>query len=101
MARKSDDHDSTITNYGIFGYALFLTAALFMSDLFFDKDYLSETIIGIIIGYALGWVDKSTNYFFQRRAEQPNTTREKLFPSEGTTEENNQQRKDSGNPEQR
>ena len=90
MARKSDDHDSTFTNYGIFGYALFLTAALFVSDIFFGKDYLSETIIGIIIGYALGWVDKSTNYFFQRRSEQPNTTEEKLFTPKGTTEENHE-----------
>ena len=76
MARKSDDHDSTITNYGIFGYALLLTSSLFVSDLFFGKDYLSETIIGIIIGYALGWVDKSTSYFFQRRSEQSNTNGE-------------------------
>ena len=90
MARKSDDHDSTITNYGIFLYAALLTLGLFVSDLFFGKDYLSETIIGIIIGYALGWVDKSTNYFFQRRAEQLDTTGEKLFTPKGTTEENHE-----------
>lgn len=73
MPRHTDEHDSTITNYGIFAYALLLTAALFVSDLFFEKNYLSETIIGIIIGYALGWIDKSTNYFFQRRVEHLNT----------------------------
>ena len=97
MARKSDDHDSTFTNYGIFAYAALLTVALFVSDLFFNKDYLDKTILGIIVGYALSWIDKSANYFFQRRAEQLDTTREKLFPSKGTTEENDEQRKASGN----
>ena len=65
MARQSDDLDSTITNICIFVYAVLLTAALFASDWWFGKTYLTPTLVGILIGAPLGWIGASVNYFFQ------------------------------------
>ena len=69
MPRRTDELDSTITNIGIFIYVTLLTSALFISDWFFDKSYLTETLIGILIGTPLGWVGSSVNYFFQRKQD--------------------------------
>lgn len=70
MARKTDEFDSTVTNIGIFVYAVLLTGALFVSDWFFQKAYLTPTLVGILIGAPLGWIGSSVNYFFQRKQDQ-------------------------------
>lgn len=70
MARKTDELDSTITNIGIFLYAILLTAALFIGDFWFNKNYLTATLVGILIGAPLGWIGSSVTYFFQRKQQQ-------------------------------
>ena len=72
MPRKTDELDSTITNISIFIYAALLTSALFISDLFFGKELLTETLVGILIGAPLGWIGSSVNYFFQRKQDKQN-----------------------------
>ena len=69
MARKTDELDSTITNIGIFVYAVLLTAALFIGDFYFGKTYLTATLVGILIGAPLGWIGSSVTYFFQRKQQ--------------------------------
>ena len=71
MARKTDELDSTVTNIGIFVYATLLTGALFVGDFWFEKIYLTPTLVGILIGAPLGWIGSSVTYFFQRK-QQPN-----------------------------
>lgn len=73
MARKTDELDSTITNIGIFIYVTLLTTALFASDWWFGKAYLTPTLVGILIGTPLGWIGSSVNYFFQRKQDKNNT----------------------------
>ena len=73
MARKTDELDSTITNIGIFIYVTLLTTALFASDWWFGKTYLTPTLVGILIGTPLGWIGSSVNYFFQRKQDKNNT----------------------------
>ena len=70
--RETDELDSTVTNIGIFIYTLLLTAALFISDWYFKKTYLTPTLIGILIGAPLGWIGASVNYFFQKKNNQKN-----------------------------
>jgi len=70
MARKTDELDSTIANMGILIYATWLTAALFVCDLWCEKIYRTPTLVGILIGAPLGWIGSSVNYFFQRKQQQ-------------------------------
>ena len=76
MARRSDDFDSTVTNFGVFIFGLLLTGALFASDWWFGKTYLTPTLVGILIGAPLGWIGASVNYFFQRKQDKQNGGRD-------------------------
>ena len=67
--RKSDDLDSTVTNLGIFFICFGIIACLFISDWFFNKNYLTPTLIGILIGTPLGWIGSSVSHFFGRDTE--------------------------------
>lgn len=77
MARKTDEQDSTETNRGIFVFGILLTGALFAGDFWFDKTYLTPTLVGILIGAPLGWIGSSVNYFFQRKQDKKENQDEK------------------------
>ena len=66
---KDQARDSTIITLGIlliFGVTL---VGLFIGDLFFDKDYLTEALIHTIIAFPAGWIGHAVTSFFVEKAK--------------------------------
>lgn len=62
----SDDNlDRSITLAGIFFLNFLVIVALFITDWFFEKEILTDTVIGILIGNVLGWIQSSVTFFFR------------------------------------
>ena len=66
---KDQARDSTIITLGIlliFGVTLI---GLFIGDLFFDKDYLTEALIHTIVAFPAGWIGHAVTSFFVEKAK--------------------------------
>ena len=66
--------DSTLLLIGILFIFVGLIVGLFISDWFFaesrQEPYLTETLIGIIIGFSANWITTAVKDFFERRKMQ-------------------------------
>lgn len=66
----SDDNlDRTLTLGGIFALNIIVIIFIFVTDWFFQKDILTDTVIGILIGNVLGWIQSSVTFFFRTGKE--------------------------------
>ena len=62
----SDDNlDRTITLVGSFCVAIMILVLVFATDWFFERQILTDTVIGILIGTSLAWITAAVTHFFR------------------------------------
>ena len=76
MGRTSDEQDSTVALWGNYMLCGLILGLLFVTDWVFEKDVLSETLVGILVGAPIGWVASMNAYYFPsaRNGKQPDKT---------------------------
>ena len=64
MRRQTDEQDSTVALWGNYLLCGLILGLLFVTDWFFSKSLLSETLVGLLVGVPLGWIGAMNGYFF-------------------------------------
>ena len=66
---KDQARDSTIITLGILLIFGVILVGLFVGDLFFNKDYLTEALIHTIVAFPAGWIGHAVTSFFVEKAK--------------------------------
>ena len=66
---KDQARDSTIITVGILSIFSITLLGLFVGDLFFGKDYLTEALIHTIVAFPAGWIGHAVTSFFVEKAK--------------------------------
>ena len=66
---KDQARDSTIITVGILGIFGVIIFGLFIGDLFFEKNYLTEALIHTLIAFPAGWIGHAVTSFFVEKAK--------------------------------
>ena len=66
---KDQARDSTIITLGILLIFGVILLGLFVGDLFFGKEYLTEALIHTIVAFPAGWIGHAVTSFFVEKAK--------------------------------
>lgn len=66
---KDQARDSTIITAGILLIFGLILLGLFIGDLFFGKQYLTEALIHTIVAFPAGWIGHAVTSFFVEKAK--------------------------------
>lgn len=85
MRRQTDEQDSTVALWGNYLLCGLILGLLFVTDWFFSKSLLSETLVGLLVGVPLGWIGAMNGYFFPSARNNGNGQAKSTTPkSKGT-----------------